>query len=149
MSRLSFVSWFAVAALVCVGCGPTPPRMVEVDGTVTMDGKPLEKIHVEFWPETNGPKSFGLTDDQGKFSLSYEDGSKKGAVVGKHKVVLQDTSIIVDKRFGREVENVDVTGGKKPRILDAYGSPTSSTLTAEVTDEKRSVDFDVKPYAGP
>lgn len=141
-----FTAVIAVTTLVVMGCGPTAPQVVEVTGTVTLDGKPLDRIQVEFWPEVSGPTSYGLTDDQGRFTLASQDGAKKGAVVGKHKVILQDTSIIVDRRMGREVENVDVTQGKKPRILEEYANPISSTLSAEISPDKRNVDFDVKPY---
>ena len=72
-----------------VGCSE-PASTATVSGVVTLDGKPLEFIHVEFWPE-NGQRSFGKTDSEGRFELLTDDRSTKGAVPGTHKVSLRDT----------------------------------------------------------
>jgi hypothetical protein len=149
MPKLPCVLCIALALFALPGCGEPRPQFVEFEGTVKLNGEPLEKIHVEFWPEVNGPKSVGLTDQQGKFVLStMEEPKRNGAVVGKHKVVLQDISIISDKARGRDAENVDLTEGRKPRIMEVYSNAVNSPLTVEVSKDKRTIEFDVKAYAG-
>jgi len=57
----------AASVVLLVGCD-SGPKLIDVQGTLTVAGKPLDKIHVEFWPEGNGPRSIGLTDAQGKLT---------------------------------------------------------------------------------
>jgi hypothetical protein len=69
--------------LALAGCGGGA-GVVPVSGTLTYKGQPVKNAYVDFTPE-NGRPSWGLTDDQGKFTLEY-DAKNKGAVPGKHKV---------------------------------------------------------------
>lgn len=145
MFRLVKIGCLGVLLAIPVGCGEAGPEIVEVEGTVTLDGKPLEKIRVEFWPEGNGPQSTALTDDQGKFALMTPDNVTKGAVIGKHKVVLKDLSIITAPFLGRAGEDVDMTNGKKPRIAAKYTNPMLTTLQVEITGEKKDVSIEAEP----
>jgi hypothetical protein len=66
--------------------------LAEVSGTVTLDGKPLSGVTVTFYPvaeksDAQAAHSIGTTDASGAYTLSTADG-RKGAVVGKHKVVV-------------------------------------------------------------
>jgi hypothetical protein len=134
-----------VLFLLSAGCGKAGPEFVEVSGTVSLGGKPLEKIHVEFYPEITGPRSSGITDANGRFTLQTADGLHKGAVMGKHRVVMNDVSIIKETGFGRDFEDKDITGGQKPRILQAYGSPTASQLSADVQKAGQEFTFELDP----
>jgi hypothetical protein len=134
----------AAAMLVLSGCGSSGPKLVEVEGTVKLGGQPIDNISVEFWPEADGPRSIGVTDAQGKFSLTTDDGTKKGAVLGAHKVVLRDASVLGNKFLGRAGEDVDMTEGRKSRIAEIYLDPHKSPLKAEVTADKKPIEFDVQ-----
>lgn len=130
--------------LVVAGCGDSLD-MAEVEGTVTLKGQPLEKIHVEFIPTTIGKRSIGMTDAAGKFTLKTDDGLLEGASVGNHKVVLKDLSIFGDEFLGREAENVDLAKGKKPRISAVYSDMTKTTISQEVVSGKKNefkIDLD-------
>ncbi len=131
--------------ILFAGCGDAGPQIVEVEGTVMMDGKPLEKVRVEFWPEKEGMQSTALTDDQGKFVMLTPDGVTKGVVIGKHKIVLRDLSIIKSPFLGRAGEDVDMTGGQKPRIAAKYTNPTLTDLQIDITAEKKDVKFEAEP----
>ena len=48
--RLSLLA-LAVVLFVASGCGSGGPAIAEVEGTVKLNGRPLDKIQVEFWPE--------------------------------------------------------------------------------------------------
>src|SRR5262252_2054040 len=79
----------AAALVTLTGCSGGP-EFAQVTGTLKANGKPLENVQVEFWPEVTGRRSIGVTDKDGKFSLATDDGARQGAVVGSHKVVLVD-----------------------------------------------------------
>lgn len=120
-------------ALASQGCSEKF-KLIPVSGEVTSDdGKPLDKIFVEFYPVSGGPKSIGETDAAGKFTLKTLEG-EDGAVIGNHQVSLRDTGILGDKFMGRAAEHVDMTKGKKPRIASKYAQADKSGLTYTVAD---------------
>lgn len=138
--------FFALALLVgllaVTGCGG--PHTVPVEGTVTVNGKPVDGILVEFWPEGSGPRSSGETDKEGRFSLKTDDGKRKGAVIGKHRVVLRDTGILGDKFLGRAGEDVDMAKGKKPRVGSKFSDVNTTPLKEDVTSDPKKNVFDLK-----
>src|SRR5262245_54967795 len=82
----------AVLALVIAGCGSRPVFEVgEVQGTVTLNGKPLIGAIVTFYPEfdINSPLPFatGVTDQNGVYTLAI-DKNTSGAVVGRNVAVV-------------------------------------------------------------
>lgn len=94
---------FALVALVGTGgCEKKAPKVGLVSGTVTIDGKPAARIGVAFFPATDAraddsPVSTGLTDDTGRYELSFawppggaSQVRKPGAALGKNRVVLDD-----------------------------------------------------------
>ena len=62
--------------------------------------------------------------------------------------MLRDLSIVNQEIRGRDAENVDITMGRKPRILEAYGDINQTTLRAEVTADKKAIELQAEPYAG-
>jgi hypothetical protein len=120
--------------------------MVEVEGTVTMAGQPLDQIQVEFWPTGSGVRSVGVTDQAGRFSLMTDDGKTRGAVVGSHKVVLNDASVLGNKFLGRAGENVDLSEGRTSRISTHFANPQMTTLTKDVVaGKKNEIDLEATP----
>jgi hypothetical protein len=91
MHRRFILLWFFVAAAL-PGCGGGP-RVGEVEGTVTVNGKPVGKLQVAFYPERavgeQRLRSIGFTDAEGKYRLRC-DNQMAGAMVGTHKVVVID-----------------------------------------------------------
>jgi hypothetical protein len=146
MSRLSLMVLAALSSAILAGCGEGPPELVDVEGTILLKGKPLEKVRVEFWPLNNGPQSSALTDDQGRFVLMASEGAEKGAILGKHKVVLRDVSIFKGEFMGRAGADVDMTKGEKPRIASKYTNVMKTTLETEITGEQRDLKFEVEPF---
>ena len=88
--RRAAAGCLAVALLALAGCGPTLTH-AEVEGKVTLAGKPLSGVIVTFYPVSEGtrqlPYSTGKTDDTGAYTLETVDGGP-GALVGKHRVVV-------------------------------------------------------------
>jgi hypothetical protein len=130
----------AMIAFTSFGCGGM--QVAEVEGTVKVDGKGVDLIQVEFWPTSDGLRSIGVTDAEGRFTLTADDG-RKGATLGSHKVVLRDVGIMGDKFLGRAGETVDMTKGKKSRISEAYGESSKTTIVKTVAAGKNT--FDIVP----
>jgi hypothetical protein len=92
--RLRALSSFVLALLVA-GCGIGSIKTVPVSGRVTLDKKPLANALVTFVPVAGSdqkeppPSAIGTTDENGHYSLMLNSGDKKkGAVVGKYKVII-------------------------------------------------------------
>ncbi len=78
--------------LICISiaaCGGRSdlPSLGEVSGTVTLDGKPVPNVTVQFTPVEGGRTSSGITDSSGQYRLMYT-ADTSGAQVGKHEVRL-------------------------------------------------------------
>lgn len=132
-----------VGLAVALGCGASIP-MAEVEGTLKQNGRPLDKIQVEFWPEGSGPRSIGVTDASGHYTLKTDDGKRTGASVGKHRVVLSDIGTVA-KFLGRKGEGEDATKGKKPRINAKYSSAAQAAIVKEVSPGKNTIDLESTP----
>jgi hypothetical protein len=103
------------------GCGEENPYgTVPVTGKVTVDGQPMEGIHVSFVPVSEGGRGAGgYTDAAGGFVLSTPGAPHGGGCVpGGYEVVL-------DKREGLSKEIKVPNPGK-------YESDTRSVPTGEV-----------------
>ncbi len=79
--------------ILVVGCGGKEPlNIVEVEGTLLLNDKPLPLALVEFMPELKGhgaeANSTAVTDAQGKFKLVK--GGQPGAVISSHRVVINE-----------------------------------------------------------
>lgn len=71
------------------GCGGSDdrPETVPVTGTVLYNGKPVEKAIVSFSCEGAPRSATGVTDAEGKFTLSTF-GLNDGAIVGTHVITV-------------------------------------------------------------
>jgi hypothetical protein len=89
--RYVTIAPFAIVYLS--GCA-RDPRLVEVEGTLTLRGRPLHGVMICFVPDadsgTLGPRSTGWTNEVGRYRLTCDRPRKAGAVVGKHRVIVLD-----------------------------------------------------------
>jgi len=126
-----------------VGCAEKRD-LVPVTGTVTMDGKPLQSVNIEFWPDASlGMRSFGKTNENGEFELETDDRKFKGAAPGRHQIALRDTWYMRDYYVGDSGETVEVDLGEKSRISFDYYQPTRSTLALRVERDSPN-HFEIK-----
>lgn len=149
--HLSSVSLGLCGCVLLAGCSGQP--LAEVKGTVTMGGKGIANVKVEFHPDpdkgTSGPGSAGTTDEQGKFSLTYNNG-KPGAIVGHHRVVLTDLDVFGNVFVGRGDYRKDDDGKisaevpKKARFPDKYSDLAQTPFREEVKPGMGTVAFDIK-----
>lgn len=125
-----FGALLLLAPLTVTGCGR--PSFGEVEGTVTLDGKPLEGVMVHFVPDfvdgSAGPTSWGGTDAAGHYTLACMNQNQKGAFVGKHRVVCNEP-----ERLSGEA--------KGSRIPERFRSPATTPLRFEVREGKQTIDL--------
>ena len=84
---------FVCLASLSVGCGGDELDTVPISGIVTCQGKPVPNAQVMFNPQEIpgqdpsdlGRPAIGLTDEQGRFTLSTY-GSEDGVIAGRHAV---------------------------------------------------------------
>jgi len=141
-------SWL-FSIVVISGCGGVSdvPELGVVTGKLMLDGKPTSGMSVEFHPDstagTKGPLSSGISDVDGYFTL-FTGGGEKGAVVGKHKVVVKcpfnlegrsDGAITADG-FGSAASGA-APAAKKPvsdcKLPLKYESASTTPLSQDVT----------------
>jgi len=115
----------SLLALLLCGCGDGGPQLCEVEGTVTLDGKPLPGVELTFVPQ-NVPAtmiSYGLSDESGHYELAFT-ASKTGAIPATHHV------------------RVDIPGGKERAKLKKKYLPEGS-ITKEVKDGHNVIDIEL------
>ena len=132
-----FVMLCALHALMPLisGCGESVPDTVSAGGTVSFNDKPLANASVNFIPE-NGKSANGVTDSQGKFTLTTFQ-PNDGAIVGTHKVTVtivnteEVPEIIPDDYSYTNAGSADdaAADGGIPTI---YTDPASTPLKYEV-----------------
>lgn len=120
------------------GCGqsnPDLPRTTHTSGTVTYQGKPLEKGTITFISDT-GHLATGELQPDGTYELTtFEAGD--GAVVGHHRV-----KIVADTADPNLMPGSS-PGYKPPKELipKKYADAQTSGLEATVGEESKPIDF--------
>ncbi len=114
------------------GCGSSGPSLGQVEGTVTLDGSPVDGATVCFSPEAGGRSSLAITDDAGKYELEFGAG-EPGALVGKHKVT------ITTFEEGEVDDGGQLVGNVPEEIPSQYNK--ESTLVKEVVSGSQTIDF--------
>lgn len=114
--KLALILFFPALSLVAAGCSRGDrPELGEVRGTVTLDGKPLAGVNVQFFPDTGRPAT-GTTGSDGRYELSYSHGVS-GAKVGPATVTIawpdgEPGPVPVPAKYGAESElKVEVKPG--------------------------------------
>lgn len=144
--KLSMFACLGLTLLMsCLGCGGGGHDIAEVSGTVTFDDKPLSNATVFFMPMSQGtqdagPSSTGKTDQKGRFTLTTAD-ERKGAVVGKHRVMITTVEDRSGSGEGVDADNVYAEDNVE-KLPARYNS--ASTLEFEVPSEGTdSANFDL------
>jgi hypothetical protein len=138
-----------------VGCGGPP--MGIVSGVVTLDGKPLPDVEVQFLPDpeqgTRGATASCYTDEQGRFTLRTERHGTAGALVGTHRVVFVDIAALpspgslpgMADRVGQPPAPPAGQKPKKNRVPAMYTDPNQTPFrTVEVKSGDQTLNFDLQ-----
>lgn len=108
-------SLIVFASSLLAGCGdPDGPPRAAVEGTVTLDGKPLAVGLVRFVPKDGTPgQKVSVSIEAGEFSVSAEH----GPAVGKHRIEIEsldtgglamDDEDVIDKMQAEGVRRIKV-----------------------------------------
>jgi hypothetical protein len=115
--RLAAAVCVSAMALAIAGCGRRDlPELGQVQGTVTLDGKPLPGVIVQFVPQ-KGRIAVANADQDGKYDLIYVDGVK-GTQTGTNTVSVVwpdgvEGTAAIPAKFGASSElKMDVKPGK-------------------------------------
>jgi hypothetical protein len=129
---------FGLVSITSLSCQPRR-EFAEVEGVVSLAGKPVAGIEVLFLPDpekgNQGNTSSGLTDKQGQYRLRSDRDGKDGTVLGPHRVLLIDSHA-----------NRDPAGLNNPpsRIPVEYSDAGKTPLKGiDVVPGKQTFNFDV------
>ena len=146
--RLSWsVAVWAASAVLFAGCGRPVETdysglgLVDVSGTVTLDGKPLRGATVLFEAEDQ-TYSYGRTDDSGRFELMFN--SEQSGVIPGRKIVRVTMGRVgeeADAAEDRDEGEVPASVSSVVTIPERYNK--HSELTAEVSAENRTFHFNL------
>lgn len=122
-----------MALAASAGCGSN--GLAQIQGTVTLDGEPLEGASVEFRPLTaEGSPSYSVesTDADGHFAMGYT-ADKAGVLPGKYKVS-------ISTMFDEMLEN-GRTKRHPERVPRRYNERTE--LEVDVVEGNHDLPFDL------
>lgn len=130
------ITGLCVLSIICAlaGCQPSGPEIARVEGTVTMDDKPLAGAVVMFVP-VGGRPSASETDANGKYILEFSAG-RKGAVPGMNRVEI-NTARLAFERDGKQYPAV------KESVPAKYNRNTELEFNVE-PKKKNIADFHLK-----
>lgn len=116
--RLALVFCLAAMALATVGCGRSDlPELGRVQGTVTLDGKPLPGVIVQFSPKSGGRMAVANVDKDGKYDVMFT-ADAKGTKTGINLVSVvwpdgAEAAAKIPAKYGAKSElSTDVKPGK-------------------------------------
>jgi hypothetical protein len=107
--RLFALTLLALAAVS--GCAGRTP----VDGTVTLDGKPLAGAAIRLEP-ASGPMAIGISGEGGKFTLNTD--GKPGAYPGEYTVFVQKP---LTTGAGPDKKKIDIGSEEYKKMMEGEG----------------------------
>ncbi len=150
---VSLVSSLLLLGAIGCGDGTGLATRYPVKGTVTYNGKPVEKGSIEFVPENNaaGQAATGEIKDGSYYLTTAIDGD--GALPGKYKVQISSKEVDLSKAEanikdkGGSLHQEDVAAANrnaKNLIPSKYSLAETSGLSFEVKEQSNTADFDLK-----
>ena len=146
------ITWPAFLLLVLPGCSGEAVQTAEVEGTILWNKKPLKNVEVQFLPDvemqTRGPRSTAITDEQGRYTLYFDD-DQPGAVVGHHLIVLNEIDEDMPRSRKGEGRSPGARGAsnRQPashmRIPDKYKIARTTPLKQQVQAGPQVINFDL------
>ncbi len=129
------------AVLFASGCGGASdaPTLYRVTGIVTYKGQNVPGAKVMFMGDGSKPPAVGITNEDGKYSLSSLAGT--GAVAGRHAIaVIKESEPDPSEKVNMSMEEAAAAAQKPEKssrptslIPAKYADPQTSGLEFEVT----------------
>ena len=138
--RFAFLIVATVGLGTTIGCGKKMPTLGEVEGTLSLNGKPLDEVQIEFLPdpekENFAQASTALTDAQGKFNLSFNGAKNKfGTSVGVNRVIVHDFKAMNSR-----------DNPMQPRFPGEYTLAASTPISIDVVVGKQTIDIEIAKF---
>jgi len=143
------ITYGLLIALLAAGCAE--PRRATVEGLVTLDGKPLAEVEVQFIPELGRTRSAvpasGYTDETGRYRI--EASGSSGVSVGPNRVCINDARLMMpaggsDPNDGLPVSNRQ-TAPRRSRVPDVYGDANRTPFrNMDIQPGRQTIDFPLK-----
>ncbi len=131
MHKLLTISIIGLLALV--GCAKSD--IASVEGTITMDGEPVEGASIIFRPPGGRPAG-ARTDAEGHYQLNYS-GGRKGALPGLNRVQISTQADPYEDEAGNPV------AASKETIPMEYNTESKLEFTV-VQGENNIANFDLQ-----
>lgn len=145
--------FFLMSAFVAVSCfvgcskGGGGVSTEYVEGTVHLNGTPVETAQVTFYPKEaqSGMPATGYTDASGKFKLTAAKGDAgKGTLSGEYVVTVTKITWLTERQMFEGKEQ-DVPVKEVSHIPQIYAAEKTTPLTATVeAGKKNTFSFDLK-----
>lgn len=132
----------SLAAIAVVGCSDPGPLRFPVEGTLTLDGKPLPFKSLTLYPTdgTTGHGAAGFSDESGKFNLqAIVPGAirdYRGCPPGRYRVVISEPLIPIEGSTSADAIQGEAVGDEGPAAAVAMVQPT----------RRRAAKGDVPPH---
>ncbi|MBI1312314.1 carboxypeptidase regulatory-like domain-containing protein [bacterium] len=131
--------------LLLTGCGGQKPdygslNLVDVSGTVTLDGEPLAGAAVLFESKDQS-FSYAETDSSGHYLLQFNS-EISGVMPGPKTVRIRSTGLAFED--GSEEPSESDEGDGPERVPARYNS--ASELTVTVSESERRFDFELTSH---
>jgi hypothetical protein len=133
-----FLVPFVLGVAVVGGCGGGMPKLAEVNGHVTVNGKALTSGYVTLKPNkakgnTFGGEPIGEINGQGEFTI--QTNGKAGAPLGAYKVVVSSTGATTEDNTKVKLQS---------SVNPTYLHPDTTPLTVEVVEKPEAGRYDLK-----
>jgi hypothetical protein len=142
---------YLAVLMVASGCQPPPPNTIPVSGTVTIDGLPLARANVSFFPqgETTGRGGMGQTDGQGRFTVHIHDNQSTkqgppGLFAGQYKVIISKLVNPDGTPFIASEDVAPIDSNARDLVPEAYSNYDLTKLTADVQPPEKKLTFDLQ-----
>jgi len=139
---LKFWVCVLLSAALLAGCGGSGPKLVPVEGTVTLDGKSLANKSLAFIPAegTAGNGAWGFTNVEGRYSLfSMIPGATKdfeGCPPGHYRVVITEPTIPISEADFSPSHSGEKEGYESPIAIGPPRRSAKRTFPAIYTSSK-------------
>ena len=132
-----------LACAAMSGCAGPPGAdygslgLVEISGTITLDGQPLSNAMVQF-VDADQTYCTGVTDSSGHYTMMLD--SRKSGVIPGDKTVRISSRVPAGE--GAEEEDPDAKPTEPEKVPACYNK--DSKLQIKVTESDSDMDFDLK-----
>ena len=142
--------FFGCLAIATTMTGCQRADFASVQGVVTLDGKPLVDVEVQFLPvanqQRNHPSASAYTDGNGRFSIVASSGY--GVLMGTHHICINDAMVMMPTSSAAQedgslpAEGKTRTAKRRSRIPTIYSDSLNTPFkNIEIKSQSVTQDF--------